>query len=472
MVHTRNGSNYSVQSDGCGKGRAKNKSRSVKSSSRKTHLEDSRVAPHLPRSVPTNFDLNSESELIYDNILRAEPLSSGSNRNLSMPIQTFVQRSQRRGVGNMCKPLAGDHELRLTHQELSGSGEDHKTFRRLEPIFLQRQGQEDNELVEKPKYFIHSPEEGTGYDSIFGDRGPSSIYQLQRCPKTSAKDLRRNREVPRTIKAREKAKPIGTDLTHKGTGFPNWSLQTWTLDAKLIKITLNINDLKKNDKQSAEMHKSVITTLELLTNTCDRIESKYQVQNDEIEDFSILNINDQLKILKDHVLGITKNTNQFATHLAKSDSEKQKLKNEIISNVEQIHKNYEPHMPRYSKPFTEENLSVKETLTPFLGENVFSEKDIPKLEEWPTFSGEVEYNHIEFIRTIDMLQENLHIPYEIVVGKLHSLFTRTSNKWYYKMRIDHGKHDWSWWKSGMITKWGSNSWRFKMENSFESAIFN
>ncbi|MBW0576907.1 hypothetical protein O181_116622 [Austropuccinia psidii MF-1] len=40
------------------------------------------------------------------------------------------------------------------------------------------------------------------------------------------------------------------------------------------------------------------------------------------------------------------------------------------------------------------------------------------------------------------------------------------------MRKDHGKHDWSWWKSEVITKWANDSWRFKMENSFESAIFN
>ncbi|MBW0578955.1 hypothetical protein O181_118670 [Austropuccinia psidii MF-1] len=40
------------------------------------------------------------------------------------------------------------------------------------------------------------------------------------------------------------------------------------------------------------------------------------------------------------------------------------------------------------------------------------------------------------------------------------------------MRIDHGKHDWSWWKSEMITKRANDSWRFKMENAFESAIFN
>ncbi|MBW0566982.1 hypothetical protein O181_106697 [Austropuccinia psidii MF-1] len=71
-----------------------------------------------------------------------------------------------------------------------------------------------------------------------------------------------------------------------------------------------------------------------------------------------------------------------------------------------------------------------------------------------------------------MLQEDFHIPDEIIVGKLHSLFTITAKKWYYKMRQDHGKHDWSWWKSEMITKWANVSWRFKMENAFKSAISN
>ncbi|MBW0528498.1 hypothetical protein O181_068213 [Austropuccinia psidii MF-1] len=71
-----------------------------------------------------------------------------------------------------------------------------------------------------------------------------------------------------------------------------------------------------------------------------------------------------------------------------------------------------------------------------------------------------------------MLQEDFNIPDEIIVGKLHCLFTRTANKWYYKMRIDQGKHDWSWWKSEVITKWANNSWRSKMENAFVSSIFN
>ncbi|MBW0583430.1 hypothetical protein O181_123145, partial [Austropuccinia psidii MF-1] len=220
------------------------------------------------------------------------------------------------------------------------------------------------------------------------------------------------------------------------------------------------------------MHKSIITTLEIFTNTCYRIESKYQAQINEMEDLSILNINDQLRIMKDHVLEIAQNINQFATHLAKSDSERKKLKDEIISNVEQIHKYYEPHIPRLSTPLTEEKLSVKGSFTPLLGENVISAKVIPKLEEWPTFSGEGEYKHIEFIRTIDMLQEDFNIPDEIIVGKLHCLYTKTPKKWYYKMRIDHGKHDWYWWKSEVITKWANNSWRFKMENAFENSIFN
>ncbi|MBW0485867.1 hypothetical protein O181_025582 [Austropuccinia psidii MF-1] len=138
MVHIRNGSNNSIQPDGCGKGRGKTKYRSGKSSSRQTCLEDDRVAPHSPRSVPTNVYENSEPELIEGNILRAEPFPSGINRNISVPIQKLVQSSTRIVVGNMPKPLGGGHELLPTHQELSGSGEDHRAPRRVEPIVFER----------------------------------------------------------------------------------------------------------------------------------------------------------------------------------------------------------------------------------------------------------------------------------------------------------------------------------------------
>ncbi|MBW0491947.1 hypothetical protein O181_031662 [Austropuccinia psidii MF-1] len=198
MVHTRNESKYSVQPDGCGQRGGKSKSRSAKSSKRKTNLKDARVAPHSPRSVPTDFDVNSEPELIHDNISRAEPFSSGSNRNISMPVQNFLQSSQRRGVGNMPKPLAGGHELLFTHQELSGSGEDHRTVRRMEPIVLQRKGQKYKELVEEQKSFICGPEEGIGNDPSFGRR-PSGVYQLQ----TSSRSIQR--EAQRTSEEEERS---------------------------------------------------------------------------------------------------------------------------------------------------------------------------------------------------------------------------------------------------------------------------
>ncbi|MBW0470479.1 hypothetical protein O181_010194 [Austropuccinia psidii MF-1] len=204
-----------------------------------------------------------------------------------------------------------------------------------------------------------------------------------------------------------------------------------------------MSELNRNYKKNIEWYQLTNVRLDSIINTCDRIESKYQVQNDGMEDLSIFNINDQLRILKDHIVEISDNTNQFATHLAKIDSERQRLKDEIIVNVEQIHKNYEPHMPRHSTPLTEEKLSVKGSLTPLLGEHVISAKDIPKLEECPAFPGEGEYSHIELIRAIDMWKEAFDIPDEIIVGKLHLLLTRTAKKLYYKMRMDHGKHDWS-----------------------------
>ncbi|MBW0498398.1 hypothetical protein O181_038113 [Austropuccinia psidii MF-1] len=149
MVQTRKGSNHSVQPDGCGQGRGKNKSRSVKSSPRKTHMEDARVSPHSPKSVPTNVQANSESGLIHDNILRAEPLSS------------------------------------VTHQELSGSGEDHRALTRLEPIILQRQSQKDKELVEESKSFIPRPEEGVGNDSGLETEGPVASTSSKPAPEVS-----------------------------------------------------------------------------------------------------------------------------------------------------------------------------------------------------------------------------------------------------------------------------------------------
>ncbi|MBW0546439.1 hypothetical protein O181_086154 [Austropuccinia psidii MF-1] len=394
--------------------------------------------PPFPKVCTKNVDVNSDPELIEGNILRAEPFPSCSKRNISVPIQRVVQSGKRGGVGNMPMPLAGGQELLLTHQELSGSGEDHTTPRREEPIFSQRQ-------------------EGIGNDSSFGERRPSGVYQLQTCSRSVQRQSQRTSEAENFQEPSRKGQiqsqlvqtlPIGIQdpqigalrsgqciqygqdshgIYSQGAGkdeqdfsmqkiqeirFVNINVELGKIEEKLTRIKLDINEFKNNNKHSAEWHKSTISKLELISDTCDRIDSKYQVQDDEMDNLSTTNINYQLDILKNHVLTVVGNTNQFAIHLARSDSERQKFKNEILAYVEQTHKNYEPnpHIPRNSKPLTEKKLSVKGILTPFLGESPLFPKDIPKLKEWPTISGEGEYNHIELIRAIDMLQEDVHIP--------------------------------------------------------------
>ncbi|MBW0543180.1 hypothetical protein O181_082895 [Austropuccinia psidii MF-1] len=136
MVHTIDERSYSVHPDGSGQGRGKTSSRPSRPSSRKGHLEDARVSHHFPRSVPTTFDINSETELIQGDVLRFKPLQSGSHGNISVPVQALVQNSQRGRVGNIPKPLERGYELLISHKELSGSGEDNRDLRTMESIAL------------------------------------------------------------------------------------------------------------------------------------------------------------------------------------------------------------------------------------------------------------------------------------------------------------------------------------------------
>ncbi|MBW0554982.1 hypothetical protein O181_094697 [Austropuccinia psidii MF-1] len=98
-------------------------------------------------------------------------------------------------------------------------------------------------------------------------------------------------------------------------------------------------------------------------------------------------------------------------------------------------------------------------------------KEAPQLEEWPTFTGEGEYDHMSFIKAIDMLQEYYAIPDVIITSRLHSLLDKSAKRWYYGIRQTNGKNTWSWWKQKIITKWANDAWRCQIENSFENSFF-
>ncbi|MBW0531381.1 hypothetical protein O181_071096 [Austropuccinia psidii MF-1] len=99
-------------------------------------------------------------------------------------------------------------------------------------------------------------------------------------------------------------------------------------------------------------------------------------------------------------------------------------------------------------------------------------KEVPKLKELPPFSGEGEYDHMEFIRGIDMIKEDFELPYILVTARSNTLFTRSAHRCYIKLRQAHGHQSWTWWKAQIINKWANDAWSFKVKTSFESSKFN
>ncbi|MBW0507546.1 hypothetical protein O181_047261 [Austropuccinia psidii MF-1] len=99
-------------------------------------------------------------------------------------------------------------------------------------------------------------------------------------------------------------------------------------------------------------------------------------------------------------------------------------------------------------------------------------KEVPKLKEWPHFSGEGEYDHMEFIRGIEMIKEDFELPEKLVTARFDTLCTRSAHRWYTKLRQAHGHQSWTWRKTQIIKKWANDAWRFKVEAAFESAQFN
>ncbi|MBW0511762.1 hypothetical protein O181_051477 [Austropuccinia psidii MF-1] len=77
-------------------------------------------------------------------------------------------------------------------------------------------------------------------------------------------------------------------------------------------------------------------------------------------------------------------------------------------------------------------------------------KEVPKIKEWPHFSGEGEHEHIKFIRGIDILTEDFELPDRFVTARFNNLFTRSAHRWYIKLRQVYGYQSWTWWKIQII----------------------
>ncbi|MBW0558794.1 hypothetical protein O181_098509 [Austropuccinia psidii MF-1] len=76
---------------------------------------------------------------------------------------------------------------------------------------------------------------------------------------------------------------------------------------------------------------------------------------------------------------------------------------------------------------------------------------------------------MEFITHIDIIKADFELPEILVTAIFNTLFTRSANRWYIKLRQAHGHQSWTWRKTQIINKWANDAWRFTEETAFESA---
>ncbi|MBW0531186.1 hypothetical protein O181_070901 [Austropuccinia psidii MF-1] len=195
------------------------------------------------------------------------------------------------------------------------------------------------------------------------------------------------------------------------------------IQQKLGSEILQVKETQKTIVGLENVNKDNILSL---TQICARIESKVTLLN-QPDDNSISFITGQLKELIIQVQKLENSTGHnaalFQEQLEKSDKARLELKEDIQSIINNI--SLKNELPRPSTPILDRNvLNLKNDLHHTISstadvETASNFKDIPSLEEWPTFSGEGQYNHMEFMKPIYMLKEDFHIPDEYISSILH-----------------------------------------------------
>ncbi|MBW0543067.1 hypothetical protein O181_082782 [Austropuccinia psidii MF-1] len=124
-------------------------------------------------------------------------------------------------------------------------------------------------------------------------------------------------------------------------------------------------------------------------------------------------------------------------HLENSDEERINLKDDIQSEMRLITEKMDKmkeanlNMPKLSTPFyhmrspVQPEEEIKNSFITDLSHKYKNQvliKEALQLKGWPTFTSEGQYDHMSFIKTIDMLQEDYSIPDELITARLHSLF--------------------------------------------------
>ncbi|MBW0518279.1 hypothetical protein O181_057994, partial [Austropuccinia psidii MF-1] len=259
--------------------------------------------------------------------------------------------------------------------ELAPVTKDRGSSEGLDTHVLQRTSPTDKSLVEKPKHFVRGPEEEVGPRKGQQPSGSSLCLHKQKSASTIAKQGKENQKEKSEGKAKGK-----------------------------VQVEQALPTKLQNSQEREDSHEPCVQ----YGKESDGIQKQGGRNNEPMLSKKI----DLSKLNLEYLTG--HNAALFQEQLEKIDKARPELKKDIQSSTHNI--SLKNELPRQSTPILDRNVwNLINELHHTISSNEEVEtacnfKEIPRLKEWPTFSGKGEYNHMEFIKPIDMLKEDFNIP--------------------------------------------------------------
>ncbi|MBW0581527.1 hypothetical protein O181_121242, partial [Austropuccinia psidii MF-1] len=389
-------------------------------------MKDTRTSTSSQRLAGTLNTLIEcpEADITAIPAVRPKLFPTGNNRNIAVSIQELVYGGKKAGVGASAKYSYRYNELIYSSEELHGPRKDKGSSEWLYTHFLQRTSPTDKSL-QPPKNNQKGKKKGKGKGKAQLEQAlPAELQNSQEREDSHGKCVQHGK------------KSDGIQKQGGGKNEPILSKETDLL--KLInnldtcnkQILANLNNSKYIQKklgreilQVKESQKSIIglesvnkANILSLTQICAKIECKVFLLNQP--DYNYISfINKKLRELRIQVQNLENSTGHnaslFQEQLEESDKERLEMKEDIQSSINNI--SLKNEFPKQSTPIIDGNvLNVNNHLHHTIPSNAELEtacnfEDIPKLEEWPTFSGEGEYNYMEYMKTIDTFKEDFSI---------------------------------------------------------------
>ncbi|KAI7959012.1 hypothetical protein MJO28_002803 [Puccinia striiformis f. sp. tritici] len=219
----------------------------------------------------------------------------------------------------------------------------------------------------------------------------------------------------------------------------------------------------------------------------------------------------QYTSLMEHLSTITEHENnrfeQIKRRLGDVGQTMSNLQNKINSSVVQEPREQPPHLhynnpflnqphipppvqqmntptvvePRHTNPVNtviqDKKKAEWELLYPFIEHNIDKDvrkeiwKAVPRASDWEKFNGELPYNHELWLQNIDVFVRDYYLLDYMIIGRLTTILTDTAKNWYLGMRSQHEDKSWAWWKNAIRNKFGTDNWKWTIQQEFETDFF-